>query len=462
MAQAMGRRAGTAREAGQTQAATWITRWRDYLLADVDGAALGVFRILFGLIMFWEVTRYVRFGWIARYYIDPAYNFSYLPFIQPLPAAGMYAHFAALGILSLLIALGIWYRAAAWLFFVGFTYVFLLDKAQYLNHFYLISLISFLMALAPADRALALRRTWDKDSSAGMVPRWSMHLLRFQVAIVYFFGGIAKLNADWLSGYPLGDWLRAGLDIPILGAIVAQPWAGTLFAWGGLFVDLTVPFLLLFPRTFWLGALMALGFNLLNARLFSIGIFPWFMLGALALFPRPDWPRMLLGTPTTRRRVAAQTTRAVSRGALILLIGLHGYAAVQFTLPFRHWLYPSDVAWSEEGHRFAWRMKLRDKSAAVTFYSTDPQSGERSEVRAQQWISSRQEGKMASRPDMIHQFAHFVADQSAAEHGVRPVVTVDAFAGLNSRERTRMIDPTVDLAAEPFGLRRSAWIVPMP
>jgi vitamin K-dependent gamma-carboxylase len=462
MAQAIGRRAETVHAAGRAQAAAWITRWRDYLLAEVDGAALGVFRILFGLIMFWEVTRYFGYGWIARYYIDPAYNFSYLPFVQPWPAAGMYAHFAALGVLSILIALGVWYRAAAWLFFVGFTYVFLLDKAQYLNHFYLISLISLLMALAPADRALSLRRTWDKDRSAGMVPRWSMHMLRFQVAIVYFFGGIAKLNADWLSGYPLGDWLQSSLDLPILGTIVAQPWAGVLFAWGGLVVDLTVPFLLLFPRTFWLGALMVLGFNLLNARLFSIGIFPWFMLGALALFPRPDWPRLILGTPAARRRTAIQAKQTVGRSVLVLLIGLHVYAAVQLVLPFRHWLYPSDVAWSEEGHRFAWRMKLRDKDAQVTFYTTDPVSGEREAVRARQWISSRQEGKMASRPDMIHQFAHFVADDYAAAHGVRPLVTVDAFAGLNGRERTRFIDPTVDLAAEPIGLGARPWILPMP
>jgi vitamin K-dependent gamma-carboxylase len=89
-------------------------------------------------------------------------------------------------------------------------------------------------------------------------------------------------------------------------------------------------------------------------------------------------------------------------------------------------------------------------------------SGEREAVRARQWISSRQEGKMASRPDMIHQFAHFVADDYAAAHGVRPLVTVDAFAGLNGRERTRFIDPTVDLAAEPIGLGARPWILPMP
>lgn len=65
-----------------------LARWRDYLLTEVDGASLALFRILFGLVMVWEVIRYFQHGWIARYYIDPAFHFSYLPFIQPWEGQG--------------------------------------------------------------------------------------------------------------------------------------------------------------------------------------------------------------------------------------------------------------------------------------------------------------------------------------------------------------------------------------
>lgn len=73
-----------------------------------------------------------------------------------LAGGWMYVHFLALGILAVFVALGLWYRTSAALFFLGFTYVFLLDHTNYLNHFYLISLVSFAMIWVPAHRAASL------------------------------------------------------------------------------------------------------------------------------------------------------------------------------------------------------------------------------------------------------------------------------------------------------------------
>ena len=58
----------------------------------------------------------------------------------------MYFHFYVLCALGLCIAL----------FAVGYTYFFLIDQAQYQNHYYLICLVSTLMILVPAHRALSL------------------------------------------------------------------------------------------------------------------------------------------------------------------------------------------------------------------------------------------------------------------------------------------------------------------
>ena len=46
--------------------------------------------------------------------------------------------------------------------------------------------------------------------------------------------------------------------------------------------------------------------------------------------------------------------------------------AVQLLVPFRHFLYRGHVDWTEEGNRFAWRMKLRDKRGEMTFVAVDP------------------------------------------------------------------------------------------
>lgn len=462
----------TRRAVGHERAApAWLTRWRAYLLAEVDGASLALFRALFGLIMAWEVVRYFQNGWIARYYIDPGFHFSYLPFIQPWPGQGMYWHFVVTGLLALLVAAGLWYRATAWLFCLAFSYIFLLDKAQYLNHFYLIALLSLLLAVAPAHRAWSLDRALARRPRPPTVPRWSLALLRFQVGLVYFYGGIAKLNADWLSGQPLGEWLARRDHLPLVGPLLAQPWAGVAFGWGGLLVDLCVPFLLLWPRTFWLGAAAAVAFNLLNARIFSIGIFPWLMIAALVLFPRPGWPRALLGRaapdsgPKASRRGAPQrraaaAARRAGPAALALLAALHLYALAQLLVPLRHWLYPSDVAWSEEGHRFSWRMKLRDKDASLILFAADPASGLVRQVEPRAWLTARQEEKMASRPDMIHQFARFVADEAERRGEPRPRVTALAVASLNGGPPAYLVDPAADLAAEPGGLGPAPWILP--
>ncbi|NJM06824.1 HTTM domain-containing protein [Candidatus Gracilibacteria bacterium] len=449
--------------AGVTQtAAQPLLRWRSYLLADVDGASLALFRILFGVVMAWEVVRYFENGWIARYYIEPSFFFSYLPFIQPWPGDGMYWHFAATGLLALMVAAGLFYRVAAWLFCLAFSYIFLLDKAQYLNHFYLIALLSLLMALAPAQRAWSLDGLL-KPGTAPVVPRWSLLLLRFQVAIVYFYGGIAKLNSDWLSGQPLDEWLARRDDLIVIGPLLAQPWSGLAFAWGGLLIDLCVPLLLLWPRTFWLGAAAAVGFNALNGQIFSIGIFPWLMVAALVLFPQPGWPRTLLGRQLQVSQWPVGVEKQVRRSApaiIALLVALHVYALGQLLIPLRHWLYPSDVAWSEEGHRFAWRMKLRDKDADLVMFASDPVSGERQRIEPRDWITARQEGKMATRPDMIQQFAHFVADEHERRGAPRPQITVFATASLNGGPASYLIDPHVDLASTRVSLGPANWIMP--
>ena len=168
------------------------------LFEPVDIASLIFFRIAFGAIMVWEVAKYFVHGWIKLDYIDPDYHFSYYGFgwVQQWPGNGMYFHFLALGVMAACIALGLWYRVAATLFFLGFAYVFLLDQALYLNHFYLIVLVSFLMIFIPAHRSFSLDALLRPGLRSRTVPAWALWILAAQMGIVYFYGGLAKLNGD--------------------------------------------------------------------------------------------------------------------------------------------------------------------------------------------------------------------------------------------------------------------------
>src|SRR5262245_12509948 len=119
------------------------------LFQPVDIAFLVTFRILFGGILLWEVYRYFTYGWITRYFVEPVITFTYYGFgwVKPWPGRGMYIHFFVLGLAAACVMAGSLYRFAAPVFFLAFTYFFLLDQTRYLNHFYLVCLISFLMFL---------------------------------------------------------------------------------------------------------------------------------------------------------------------------------------------------------------------------------------------------------------------------------------------------------------------------
>ena len=425
-------------------------------------ASLVYYRIAFGLIALWECWRYYDHDWISRYYIEADFHFKYYGFewVTPWSGDGMYWHFAAMALLSVMIITGTFYRLAAFLYWLAFTYFFLLERANYLNHFYLISLLSFLMILVPAHRAFsvdALRKPgWRTD----FVPAWPLYMLRAQMVLVYFYAGVAKINEDWLMGYPLRLWLPKRDDVPIIGPFFDELWVQLLFSYGGLLLDLLGGFLLLHRRTRMPTFLVFCGFHLMNSRLFGIGVFPWFSIATTLLFFPPDWPRRVLARLGLRSLPGAVGEPAVStrRAWVASLLAL--YFAVQILMPLRHWLYPGDVRWTEEGHQFSWRMKLRSKKGFAHFYVTDPVTGERNRVRNQNHLSRRQIRKMSVRPDLMLQFAHHIADEYSVE-GVRPVVTVKSMVSVNGREAQKMVEPDVDLARKYDSLATKGWIVPL-
>ena len=139
----------------------------------VSGASAAAFRIAFGLLGFAAVVRFAAKGWISELYIEPAHHFTYSGFwwVQPWPAWGMYAHFVLLGIASLCVAVGFKYRVSIAAFFLLFTYVELIDKTTYLNHYYWVSLVSLPMIFMPLDRYASVDAWRNPESAQRNRPR---------------------------------------------------------------------------------------------------------------------------------------------------------------------------------------------------------------------------------------------------------------------------------------------------
>lgn len=436
----------------------------------VDSASLAVFRIIFGAIGTWEVARYFQHGWITSYWEEPDFHFHYVGFgwVEPLPAPGMQILWAVLGLAAAAIALGAYYRVATVVFAIGFGYTFLLETGVYLNHFYFLELLAILLVFVPAHRVWsfdAWRSGWNQDQPS---PAWALWVLRFQVAVLYIGGGLAKLDADWLRGQPMGMWLEQRTDVPLIGGWFDHPWAGLIGAWSGLFFDLFIVFVVAWRRTRLLGLVAALGFHFLNSQLFSIGVFPFLALGCLTLFCEPDWPRALIRMmegrrwkPTAFEAPPTLVGPAQTVATAGLVLGLV-FAAAQVLVPLRHLAMPGRSAWTEAGHTFSWHMKQRDKEGDAWF--TVRRRGEPDEyVVAEDHLPVWQYDSMKTRPELIRQYAHHLADLAVQRDpsAPRPEVHADAMVSLNGRKPQPMIDEQVDLAAEPATLGTPAWVVPL-
>ena len=257
-----------------------------YLSKKSEAATLAVFRILFGLMMIWGIIRFWYNGWIERLYLEPAFHFSYYGFEWVKPFGNWtYLLFVMCGIAALCITFGYKYKVAIITFFLSFTYIELMDKTTYLNHYYFISILSFLLIFIPANTYFSIDAKLNPNKRFQFVPRWSVDAIKLLLAIVYIYAGLAKLNSDWLmDALPLKIWLPAKVDIPLIGELLRYRWVHYTFSWFGAFYDLTIPFFLLYRPTRWIAFFFVVVFHVMTRVLFNIGMFPYIMIVSSLIF----------------------------------------------------------------------------------------------------------------------------------------------------------------------------------
>ena len=438
-------------------------RFLQYLQQPADILPLVVFRIIFGLLMLGSTVRFVWKGWVHELYIAPEFHFTYWGFswVRPLPGVGMYVVFGVLIVTSLLIVLGWRYRVSMAIFFLTFTYVELIDKAYYLNHYYFVSLLSFLLIFLPLNRAFSVDAWQGSQIRLQTVPRWTIVLIQCQLAIVYVFAGIAKLNPDWLfAAQPLKIWLRSNTDFPVIGSLFVTTWFPFAMSWAGAFYDLTIVFWLSWRRTRLLAYAAVVVFHVMTAMLFRIGVFPWVMIGCTLIFFSAKELRTFLRYFGLRQQfVEHQTSPLPDHAPRLLLAMLAIFIVVQAIVPLRHWAYPGNTNWTQEGFRFSWRVMLVESAGMATFYVYDPATDQRWLVHPRQHLTAFQETQMAFQPDMILEFAHFL-EEDFAQRGYRDVeVRAEVYVRYNGRSSRLLIDETVDLTTYHRSLHPQKWIL---
>ena len=404
----------------------FLAALRERAFAPIDIASLVFFRIAFGVLMAWQVCHYFYHGWVRQFWIEPHFLFKYYGFswVRPWPGNGLYIHVAILGVLALFIAMGFLYRLSTTLFFIGWTYLFLLDEGLWRNHPYLISLFSFLLIFVPANRAFAVDSWLRPSIRTETIPTSTLWILRFQMGVVYFFAGIAKINPDWFHAEQIRAMLIVSGQPALLAQFLAKPAVYYTFAYSSLAFDLSIVALLLWRRTRIAAFCLAVVFHLINARLFPLEVFPWFSIAATTLFLSPEWPRRvftLFRKPAPMHRVE-KVAPPVQWKQNLILSAVTVYVAIQaprstsaFSLPRRYRMVvrraPVQLA-HDDSERLGSGYFLRDRSKYRADCSGRSLGSPAAVASETAWLSPRHDRAIRQIPGGV--FSAFRVEASAS------------------------------------------------
>ena len=417
----------------------------------VSSHSIGVFRMCYGAVMVYSLTRFALSGWVEELWVRPDFFFKYAwaPWMPAWEPWGLYTHLGVTLLGAIGVMLGLYTRAALALFVIGFTGLQLIDKTNYLNHYYLVVCLAFPLALSPAGSVFSLDHLWRKRPLQSHAPAWCLGLLRFQLAIVYLFAALAKLGSDWLCyAQPLSIWLSARGDLPLIGPLLTRPEIAYLMSWSGFLYDLTIVFFLYLNRTRRWAYVVVITFHLFTWVLFDIGIFPLIMTALTPIFFHPRWPtRIGLSLPDVSQASQPNymNTSMSARRIFILRTSISLWVIFHLAFPLRTHLLEENVLWSELGMRYSWRVMVREKMGSLTYRVRPLNSAREWEVNPRQYLEPRQLSEMSGQPDMIIELAHWVRQRAERKLKVPVSVYADSWVSLNGRAPSRLINPNLDL-----------------
>ena len=446
-----------------------IFNLKTYLSKNYSASPLIIFRIGFGLMMLYSIIRFWAKDWIYTLYLQPKFHFTYYGFEWVKPLGNLtYLLFFICGLSALFVLIGFKYRVAIITFFLSFTYIELMDKTTYLNHYYFISILSFLLIFLPANSSFSID-SYLKKKSYRLVPKWSIDAIKLLVSIVYVYAGLTKINSDWLfKAMPLKIWLPSKYDLPFIGeTLMQQNWFHYAMSWSGMIYDLTIPLLLLYKKTRWFAFGLVVFFHVFTGILFPIGMFPYVMIVSSLIFFEAGFHHKIIlflkrilnyFFKLKQKIVVKEIYNFKHQKTTIIVLSL--FFIVQLFLPFRYALYPNELFWTEEGYRFSWRVMLMEKMGYANFKITNSKTCDFFYVDNQDFLTPLQEKQMSFQPDFILEYAHFLGDHFKSEGHTNIQVFVESYVALNGRSSQPFINKNVDLYQQKEAFNPKEWILP--
>ena len=444
----------------------------NYFNKQSSAAPLAVFRMFFGFLMFISLVRFWSKGWIESLYIEPSFHFSYYGFEWVKPVGlYTYAFFIICGISAFFVAIGYKYRLSILIFFLSFTYIELMDKTTYLNHYYFVSLVSFIMLFIPCNAMFSID-TISIRKSYKTVPKWTIDSLKLMLGIVYFYAGITKINSDWLlNAMPLKLWLKSKYDLPFIGhTLMQQEWFHFFMSWGGMFYDISIPFLLLFRKTRSIAFVLVVAFHITTRVLFPIGMFPYIMILSTIIFFDSNVHYKIIHftikileffkmkTDNLKLSFSQVNHYKVWNTSLLIIVV---FMTIQIIIPLRSLLYPGELFWNEQGYRFSWRVMLMEKKGNSVFKIVNSKTNSFFYVNNDDFLTPVQQKQMSFQPDMILEYGHYLGNHFKSQGHQNVAVFVESYVSLNGRLSQQFIDPSANLMELKDSFKHKFWIKPL-
>ena len=272
--------------------------------------------------------------------------------------AGAWVLFLGMILGGLMLLAGRTAKIGAALFFVCFTYVELLDKSNYLNHYYFVSLVAFMLCWLPTTSKTPPSSPPCSDFDSPFARRG------------VFLCGIGQTQPGLVVERPTaGHGCHSTVLSPCLPLFATREVA-FLFSWAGAAFDLFAPFALFSDRIRPYFYPVLVTFHVLTWILFPIGVFPWVMIASTTVFFRDEWhvrvwrrlPWASWHVPEVNGQFSGATWSPFQRAMVWLFLG------VQLVFPWRT-LYEGSMYWHESGYRFGWRVMLMEKAGGHLLHS---------------------------------------------------------------------------------------------
>ena len=455
-----------------------------------DSLGLAAFRILWGMMLIYEMYLFSRddFKKMRIMFYSSAYRmpFRYMEWMVTPTIANMeiivyIAFIAAVGI-----SCGCAYRISTIVFTILFAFMFFLEASFYLNHFYLLLIITFTMIFVPANARMSVDSLlYPMRFFKSRVPAWNYLIFKSIVFVVYSWAVIVKLNVDWLRGEPLRHWLNPSVaeGFPQIQYFLGRWYAPYVMSYGGIIIDVLQPLLLI--QSGWLnvvGFIITIAFHTSNKILMNIGLFPFMCIILSSLFSDVSWPRRFTFDDDQTKDDEYEYTLYVRQkngvysasiwngkigfrqwvvvGFFVLWIAFLSLSPARFLLRTTREQQP----WDEIYHDFSWRMKLRTKDCDGLFFAKFGNDSYMVNPFQDKFMTLRQFKKSISDPWHVRYLGNALADLLRDNHPqhIRPEIYTDVMCSLNYRFPMPFVLPDVDLTSDAVSGPVESWVIPLP